>query len=194
MLKTTKAARDWYLRRTQRLSDLASLGEQTVVVPTAKFQHHRGITIGSYCRIGEACAIDGEGGVAIGDGTILAPEVLILSSSHLWDQAVWLPYGPDDVHKPVTIGRGVWLGWGAMICPGATVGDGAIVGMGAVVAGVVEVGSVVAGNPAVEVSGRNQSVTTIATLIENKKFLRKGFAEGVRRPGRPHENPNRWTV
>src|SRR6185503_14008475 len=99
----------------------------------ARFTFPEKIRLGRYTYVGKNCYLNGQGGITIGDGTVLGPNVVILSSTHRYQQTNYLPYDQYDEFRPVTIGRGVWLGWGCMIVPGVTVGDGAIVAMGAVV-------------------------------------------------------------
>jgi acetyltransferase-like isoleucine patch superfamily enzyme len=49
---------------------------------------------------------------------------------------------------PITIERGVFVGARAIILKGSHIGEGAVIGAGSVVSGVVEPGTLVAGNPA----------------------------------------------
>lgn len=89
------------------------------------------------------CYIQAGNGVQIGDDTIFAPGVRIVSANHdPYDLRHWLP-GPS-----VQIGSRCWLGANAVILPGVKIGDGAVVGAGAVVSCDVPPRSVVVGNPA----------------------------------------------
>lgn len=181
-----------FRRKRQRLSKLKRLGKPTFVHVTARFIFPQRIEIGRYCRIGDSCCVDGEGDVEIGDGTILAPHVTILSSSHNYDQHAMLPYDSSDVLSKVTIGRGCWFGWGAMVTPGVTIGDGAVIGMGAVVTKDVEVGSVVVGNPARAVKQRDPAF--IRQAVDGESFYLKLLRdEKIARKGRsPTENAQFW--
>jgi acetyltransferase-like isoleucine patch superfamily enzyme len=58
--------------------------------------------------------------------------------------------------RPVRIGRGVFVGARAIILKGVTIGDRAIIGAGAVVTRNVPPRTVVAGNPAREISSKDQ--------------------------------------
>ncbi|MBL3563680.1 acyltransferase [Rhodovulum sulfidophilum] len=122
--------------------------------------------------------INAQGGVTLGDGTILAPEVVILSSSHDYKQGALLPYDVYDVRRPVEIGRGVWLGYRAMICPGVRIGDGAIVAMGAVVTRDVASGEVVGGNPAKPLSRRD--CDAISRMVAAENYFHKKHWSGQR--------------
>ncbi len=56
-----------------------------------------------------------------------------------------LPY--PHVHKPITIGEGVWIGADAIILGGVTIGAGSVIGAGAVVSKDVPARSIVTGQP-----------------------------------------------
>lgn len=172
-----------YQRKKQRL-DLIDLGKPSYIHTTATFNFHKNITIGKYCRIGMECHIDGEGIVNIGDGTILAPRVVILSSSHDYKNAALLPYGIEDKKLPVSIGRGCWIGWGAMIRPGITIGDGAVIAMGAVVTKNVGKGEVVGGNPAKQIAERSSKNEIINMVEADQYFIKEVLEKGLVREGR----------
>ena len=82
------------------------------------------------------------GGITIGDGTQIAPEVMITTVNHSQEDHNVLKC------KGVTIGKNVWIGARALILPGVNIGDNAIVGGGAIVTKDVAPNTAVAGNPA----------------------------------------------
>lgn len=89
------------------------------------------------------CYIQGGNGIAIGDDTIFAPGVKIVSSNHQ----------KNDLNKwekapPITIGRRVLIGANAVILPNVHIGDDAIIGAGAVVTKSVPQYGLAVGNPA----------------------------------------------
>ncbi|MEL7141987.1 MAG: acyltransferase [Cyanobacteria bacterium J06573_11] len=179
-------------RKKQRLNKVKQLHRPTFIHIEAVFKFPEKIEIGRYCRIGKYCNIDGEGGVTIGDGTLLAPHVTLLSSSHQYDQQEMLPYSSADKALGIVIGRGCWIGWGAMVAPGVVIGDGAVVGMGAVVTKNVEAGSVVVGNPAKAVKQRD--IAFVQQAVENEHFYLKLLSEKqIARSGRaPDKNQHFW--
>lgn len=79
--------------------------------------------------------------VEIGEGTIIAPHVIIRDSD------AHTIVGKDSA-KPIIIGNHVWIGERATILKGVTIGDGAVIGAGAVVTKDVPARCIAAGNPA----------------------------------------------
>jgi maltose O-acetyltransferase len=107
-----------------------------------------------HLRVGDNVSINAfvhiwaQGGVTIGESTLVASHVSITSLTH--DTGA-KRFSESLVSKPVEIGANVWIGTGAVILPGVRIGDGAVVGAGAVVTRDVEPGAVVAGVPAAPV-------------------------------------------
>ena len=172
-----------YLRRKQQLH-LMQLQKPLFIHHTATFVYRERISIGKYCRIGNNCHLDGEGGLQIGNGTILSSNVVILTSSHDYKNAEFLPYGLADKKEPVVIGNGCWLGWGAMICPGVNIADGAVVAMGSVVIKDVLEGEVVGGNPARLINKREEVEDIKGMVAAERFFLKEVFEKNIVREGR----------
>ena len=84
--------------------------------------------------------------IYIGDGTLLAPNVTIITAMH--PISLKLRTEGYGYNKPVYIGKNVWIGEYCRICKGVTIGDGSIVAANAVVTKDVPPNSIVAGNPA----------------------------------------------
>ena len=173
-----------FYRRRQKLGLLKHLGRPTYVSHRASFNFHQKISIGKYCRIGSGCHLDGEGGIEIGDGTILASNVVLLTSSHNYEQTQMLPYDEKDKKAPVIIGKGCWLGWGVMVAPGKKIEDGAVVAMGSVVTKDVPKGAIVGGNPAKVIKYRNDLEWLDQVTQDEAFFLKYKLANKVIREGR----------
>lgn len=101
------------------------------------------IGIGTAPGLSPGCYIQGGGKIVIGDYTIVAPNVGIISANHsIYD---YTTYERKDVH----IGRYCWLGMNSVIMPGVILGDHTIVAAGAIVTKKFEDGyCILAGNPA----------------------------------------------
>jgi acetyltransferase-like isoleucine patch superfamily enzyme len=97
--------------------------------------------------------------VEVGRGTLIGGGVMILDTDfHPRDGAGnWLT-DPARVARPVRIGEKCFIGARAIILKGVTIGDGAVVGAGAVVTRDVRAGTVVAGNPATEITPHGRAV------------------------------------
>ena len=104
----------------------------------------KNIRIGKNVFINAGCCFQDQGGISIGDGTLIGHRVVIATINH-----GLRPEGRMDHHiAPVRVGRNVWIGSGSIILPGVTIGDGATVAAGAVVTKDVPEGTVVDGVPA----------------------------------------------
>ena len=107
-----------------------------------------GIVIGNRVALNYGVYIDGSGGVEIDDDAMLAPNVVIISSSHNYHDIHTLISQSGKTFDPVRIGKNVWIGSNVTILAGAIIGDGAVVGAGAVVRGQIPPNTVVGGVPA----------------------------------------------
>ena len=107
-----------------------------------------GITLGRNVAMNFNCYIDGSGGVEIGDYSLLGVNVVILSSSHRFDQPGKLIQQSGKIFQPTRIGSDVWIGSNAVIRAGVEIGRGSVIGAGAVVTRSFPEYSIVAGVPA----------------------------------------------
>ncbi len=104
----------------------------------------KNITIGKDVFINSGCHFQDQGGIKVGDGTLIGHNVVLATINHDLD--------PKENRKnhyvPITIGTHVWIGSNATILPRVTLGDWAVVAAGAVVTQDVPPGAVVGGVPA----------------------------------------------
>jgi len=105
--------------------------------------------------LGPYVVIYGQGGVEIGEQTLISMHCTILSSNHGVPPLGKLIRDTPDELRPTKIGRDVWIGASAVILGGVSIGDGAVIAAGAVVNRDVEAGAVVAGVPARRIKSRN---------------------------------------
>ena len=104
----------------------------------------KNIHIGKHVFINMGCKFQDQGGIFIGDGTLIGHHVVLATLNHARspkDRSTMIP-------APIHIGRNVWIGSNATILPGVTIGDGAIVAAGAVVTKDVPNDTIVGGVPA----------------------------------------------
>lgn len=98
------------------------------------------------------CYFQGINGIQIGDDTIFAPGIKIISANH--DPKDLARHIPAD---PIKIGKKCWLGVSAIILPGVELGDGTVVGAGAVVTRSFPANSILVGNPAKNINNETHS-------------------------------------
>ncbi len=94
--------------------------------------------------INSGCQFQDQGGITIGEGTLVGPKTVIATLNHHQNPSK----RANLIPKPVVIGSNVWIGANVTILPGVTIGDGAIIAAGAVVNKDVEENAVVGGVPA----------------------------------------------
>lgn len=104
------------------------------------------ISLGKHFYANHGCVILDGAPVTIGDNVMLAPGVLISTTTHPLD-ALKRNKGIQSDHA-ITIGNNVWIGMGAKILPGVSIADNAVIAAGAVVSKSVTPNTVVAGVPA----------------------------------------------
>lgn len=104
----------------------------------------KNLHIGENVFINSGCEFQDQGGITIGAGSLIGPQVVFATINH--DPNPDLRAGM--VPSPIRLGEAVWIGGHATILPGVTIGDGAVVGAGAVVTKDVPPRTIVAGVPA----------------------------------------------
>jgi acetyltransferase-like isoleucine patch superfamily enzyme len=115
------------------------------------------LTFGANARIeiGDRVEIDGAGlmsasAILVGDDAVLGPCLVVDTDFHAVGPTRRQPDAPVTP-RPIRIGPNAWVQGKATVLKGVSVGEGAVVRWGALVAGDVAPGTVVMGNPAVEV-------------------------------------------
>jgi acetyltransferase-like isoleucine patch superfamily enzyme len=94
--------------------------------------------------INSGCQFQDQGGITIGEGTLVGPKTVIATLNHHMNPEK----RANLIPKPVKIGAKVWIGANVTILPGVNIGDGAIIAAGAVVNKDVAPNTVVGGVPA----------------------------------------------
>ena len=104
----------------------------------------KNIKIGKKVFINACCRFQDQGGIEIGDGSLIGHNTTIATLNH--------DFNPDkraNLHpSPVKIGKNVWIGSDSTILPGVEIGDGAVIGAGSIVTKNVPANSIAVGSPA----------------------------------------------
>ena len=108
----------------------------------------KNIHFGHNIFINSGCHFQDQGGIWIGDDTLIGHNAVLATLNHNPDPNKRGNLIPASIH----IGSKVWLGSNVTILPGVTIGNGAIVAAGAVVTRDVAEGMTVAGIPAKPIS------------------------------------------
>lgn len=152
-------------KQKQVLSEmLGTTSEGAYIEPPVYFDYGSNTHLGKGCYMNYNCVLLDVAPIRIGDRTMLASGVQLLTATH--------PIDPIERNngveyaRPITIGNDCWLGGGVIVCPGVTIGEGAVVGAGAVVTKDVAPYTVVVGNPARKVRDVPRKGDTAAAAIE----------------------------
>ena len=105
------------------------------------------LLIGNNVGIGNRCQIVSHKYIEIGEGTILAPNVLIYDHNHKFDVQMGV-YQRDFLDGEVVIGKHCWIGAGCIILKDVHIGDNCVIGAGSVVTKNIPSNSVAIGSPA----------------------------------------------
>lgn len=112
--------------------------------PPIYTDYGKNLHIGSNVFINMGCKFQDQGGIFIGDGSLIGHNCVMATINH--------DPSPEKrgsmTFKAIHIGRNVWIGANVTITPGVTIGDGAIVAAGAVVTKDVAPRTIVGGVPA----------------------------------------------
>lgn len=110
---------------------------------------------GSEIRIGNRVGLNGttitsKKRIQIGDGTMIAPNVIIVDSDFhaQWPPESRLISSTADTDREVVIGENVWIGMNTVVLKGSTIGDNTIIGACSLVSGAIPANVIAGGNPA----------------------------------------------
>lgn len=107
----------------------------------------KNIRTGKNVFINSGCCFQDQGGISIGDGTLIGHQVVLATLNHDCDPAK----RGDMKPAPIEIGENVWIGSHATVLPGVKIGRNAIIAAGAVVTKDIPENTIAVGIPAVPV-------------------------------------------
>ena len=122
----------------------SKIDESCFIIPPFHTEFGKNTKIGKNVFINSCCRFQDNGGIEIGDKTMIGPNVTIVTVNHEINPETRI----NAIPKPVKIGKNVWIGADCTILPGVTIGENSIIGAGSVVTKDVPANIVVAGNPA----------------------------------------------
>lgn len=135
-----------------------NIGSGSIIREGAILQSYGGsIVVGKKTAINPYCVIQGNGGVTIGDSTLIAAGVKIFSANHVFSSCSKLIQQQGEESKGVLIGSDVWVGADCTILDGVCIGNGAVVAAGSVVTKNIPEFAVAAGVPASVLKYRNDN-------------------------------------
>ena len=104
----------------------------------------KNIKIGKNVFINSGCRFQDQGGITIGDGSLVGHNVVLATINH--------DLNPNNRGSmflaPIELKKNTWIGSQATILSGITIGENSVVAAGSVVTKDVPANTVVAGNPA----------------------------------------------
>lgn len=104
----------------------------------------KNIHLGKNVFINSGCKFQDQGGIYIGDRSLIGHNVVLATLNHPLDPTKRSSLEPAPIH----IEEDVWIGSGAIVLPGVRIGRGSVVAAGAVVTKDIDPMTIVAGVPA----------------------------------------------
>lgn len=128
------------------LADLTGrpIDPSVTLFPPFRSDFGKNITFGQRVFINSGCSFQDQGGITIGDDTLIGHNTVLATLNHGMEpdrRAVMHP-------APIVIGGNVWIGSNVTVLPGITIGDDAVVAAASVVTRDVPARGVVVGSPA----------------------------------------------
>lgn len=114
-----------------------------LILPPFYTEFGKNTKLGKRVFINTCCHFQDNGGIEIGDNTMLGSNVTIVTLNH--------DFAPEKrcnaIPKPVKIGKNVWIGANVTILPGVSIGDNSIIGAASVVTKDIPADTLAYGSP-----------------------------------------------
>ncbi|GKX63861.1 hypothetical protein SOASR032_24300 [Pragia fontium] len=133
------------------LGSFCTIGQGTMIRPSSLYRgtQGEGFSMGNGSAIGVYSYIGCAGNIIIGNNVLAGPRLTLIAENHLFDSANIDIKDQGVSQQGIIIEDNVWIGANVTILDGVTVSRGAIIAAGAVVIRSVPPYAVVAGVPAV---------------------------------------------
>ena len=105
------------------------------------------LVVGKDVGVGNRCQIVCHNYTEIGDGTVLAPNVMLFDHNHVFDSSLGV-HQRDFSNGEIIIGKHCWIGAGCIVLKDVHIGDNSVVGAGSVVTKDIPSGCIAVGVPA----------------------------------------------
>lgn len=107
------------------------------------------IIIGDGCNIGQRLTLLAGGKICIGQGVLMASDILVTSENHSTNPEMDMLYMDQPIIcADVNIKDGCWIGEKVVIVPGVTIGKYSVIGAGSIVTKDIPDYCIAVGNPA----------------------------------------------
>lgn len=126
----------------------AKIGRRVVFYPGVWICTGRNLRLGDDVDLALGVLITTDGGVSIGDRTLIGYHTQIISGNHIIPAGRGRIFGSGHTKGPVSIDADVWIGAQCVILPGVTIGEGSVIAAGSVVTRDIPAFSIAAGVPA----------------------------------------------
>lgn len=140
-------------KRNEILKELFDTDDITFsILEPIWFDYGFATKIGKDVYISHNVTFNDNGGITIGDYSMIGPNSSFYTSIHPLDADSRIYSLPTKTEKwertkPITIGKRCWIGGNVIVLPGVTIGDDVVIGAGSVVTKDIPSGVVAIGNP-----------------------------------------------
>ena len=122
----------------------SQIDKSCILFPPFYTEFGKNTKLGKNVFINACCRFQDNGGIEIGDGTMIGQGTTIVTLNHDLDPKTRITATP----RPVKIGKNVWIGASCTVLPGVIIGNNAVIGAGSVVVKSIPANAVAVGNPA----------------------------------------------